>query len=225
MSTRPTLAATTRAVFGKRVSQLRRDGQLPAVVFGHGVPSEPVSVSAHEFDLLRRSAGPNAIIDLKLDGHKARPVLIHGVQSHPVTRRPLHADLFLVTMTEELTVDVQLVSVGVAPAVDLQGGTLLHAMESVKVRALPDHLPQSIEYSVESLADFDAIIHVGDLPIPEGVTLLTDPGEVVAKVLRARVEIPEVAEVAEVEPGIEAGEGGETAAEASSPQTAPASEG
>lgn len=221
MSTRPTLAAMPRAVFGKRVSQLRRDGQLPAVVFGHGAPSEPVSLSAHDFELLRRDAGPNAIIDLKVGGHKARPVLIHGVQLHPVTRRPLHADLFLVRMTEELSVDVPLVSVGVAPAVDLQGGTLLHATEHVRVRALPDNLPQSIEYSVESLVDFDAIIHVGDLEIPEGVVLLTDPGEIVAKALRARVEVPEVtAAPAEGEAAVE----GEAAEEGAEAEAAPVSE-
>jgi len=224
MSTRPTLAATTRAVFGKRVSQLRRDGQLPAVLFGHGVPSEPISLITHDFELLRRDAGPNALIDLKVDGHKARPVLIHGVQSHPVTRRPLHADLFLVRMTEELSVDVPLVPIGVAPAVDMGGGTLLHVMESVKVRALPDHLPQAIEYSVESLVDFDAMIHVGDLAIPEGVTLLTDPGEAVAKVLRARVEAAEVPAEAPLE-GEEAEESAEAAPAAAASEAAPAAEG
>ena len=74
-------------------------------------------------------------------------------------------------MTEELTVDVPLVAIGESPAVDAVGGTLLHPSETVKVRALPDHLPQSIEYSVESLVDFDVAIHVRDLVIPADVTL------------------------------------------------------
>jgi large subunit ribosomal protein L25 len=76
----------------------------------------------------------------------------------------------------------------------------------VKVKALPDHLPQSIEYSIESLVDFDTSIHVSDLAIPEDVTLLTDPDEVVAKVQAPRVEIEEEPVVAE---GEEAGEGEE----------------
>ena len=66
----------------------------------------------------------------------------------PVNRRIVHADLFLVRMTEELTVDVPLVPIGVSSAIDVAGGTLLHMTETVKVRALPDHLPQSIEYQI-----------------------------------------------------------------------------
>ena len=81
-----------------------------------------------------------------------------------------------------------------SPAVELQGGTLLHPSESVSVRALPDHLPQSIEYSIESLVDFDTTIHVRDLTIPDDVTLLTDGDEIIAKVQAPRVE--EVVEVA-----------------------------
>jgi len=212
---RPTLAAASRTVTGKKVVGLRRDGKLPAVVFGHGVDSTNVSVDGHEFELLRRTAGPNALIDLSVDGKRAQAVLVHGVQSHPVTRRPLHVDLFAVRLTEELAVDVPLVAHGTSPLVELQGGTLIHALEHVRVRALPDHLPQSIEYSVESLTDFDATIHVADLPIPSDVTLLTDLGEVVAKVLRPRVEEePEVAPEAEAE-----AEEGPEAAEAAAPES------
>jgi len=85
---------------GKAVAQLRRDGRLPAVVFGHGVESTPVTLDAHDFDRLRRHLGANALVDLAIDGKKARPVLIHGVQVHRVTQRPIHADLFVVKMTE-----------------------------------------------------------------------------------------------------------------------------
>jgi large subunit ribosomal protein L25 len=185
---RPVLAAASRNVTGKQVARLRKDGRLPAVVYGHGLDSANVSVDAHEFEQLRRSAGPNQLIDLAVDGRRAQAVLVHGVQRHPVTRRPLHVDLFAVRLTEELAVDVPLVSVGESPLVDQQGGTLFHALEHIRVRALPEQLPQSIEYSVEALADYEDSIHVRDLAIPSGVTLLTDPGEVVAKVLRARVE-------------------------------------
>ncbi|MDH4141714.1 MAG: 50S ribosomal protein L25, partial [Chloroflexota bacterium] len=168
---RPTLAAEHREVTGKAVNRLRKAGRLPAVVYGHGEGSTNVSVDAHEFDLLRRHTGPNALVDLSVDGGKPTPVLINGVQVHPVNRRPLHADLFLVRMTQELTVDVPLVPVGESIAISQLGGTLLHPSETVKVRALPDHLPQSIEYSIESLLDFDATINVRDLSIPSDVTL------------------------------------------------------
>ena len=211
MSTaRATLAAEHREVLGKKVASLRRSGRLPAVVYGHGIDSDSISVDAHEFERLRRHTGPNALVDLSVDGDKARPVLVHSIQVHPVNRRPLHVDLFLVRMTEELTVEVPLVATGEAPAVTLNGGTLLHPSESVRVRALPDHLPQSIEYSVASLVDFDATIHVRDLTVPSDVTLLTDGDEIIAKVQPPRVEEEPVV-VAEAE-GVE-GEGAEEAAE------------
>jgi large subunit ribosomal protein L25 len=200
-------------VTGKAVARLRRDGVLPAVVYGHGVESTNVSVDAHEFELLRRRTGPNTLIDLAVDGKKAKPVLVHGVQVHPVTRRPLHVDLFLVRMTEEMTVDVPLVAVGTSQAVEIAGGTLMHVAEAVKVRALPDHLPQSIEYPIESLVDFDSVIHVSDLVIPADATLLTDGDEIVAKVLPPRVEIEEAPVVAEAEEAAEGEAEGEGAAE------------
>jgi large subunit ribosomal protein L25 len=209
---RPKLAASRRTLTGKKVAQMRRDGRLPGVVFGRGLTSDSVSVDTHEFEQLRRHAGANTLIDLSVDGGPAAPVLVYGVQTSVITRRPLHVDLYLVRMTEELTVDVPLVSEGTSEAIETGGGTLLHVMEHVRMRALPDHLPQSIHYSIDSLATFDDLIHVSDLAIPSDATLLNDPGEVVAKVLPPRVEEePVVAEAAEG--AEEAGEGAEEAGE------------
>jgi large subunit ribosomal protein L25 len=219
---RATLAAEHRDVTGKKVAHLRHAGRLPAVVYGHGEASANVSVDTHEFEQLRRHTGPNALVDLSIDGDKARPVLVSSVQVHPVNRRPLHIDLFLVRMTEELTVDVPLVATGSSLAVTQHGGTLLHPIESVRIRALPDHLPQSIEYSVESLLDFDATIHVRDLAIPSDVTLMTDGDDIVAKVQAPRVEEEPVvaAEAVEGEEAEEAGEAGEAGAQETGAETA-----
>lgn len=200
---RPTLAAAPRETTGKAVSRLRREGKLPGVVYGHGVESKNVTLDTHEFELLRRHAGPNALIDLSVGGKKPNPVLVHGVQVHPVNRKPLHVDLFLVRMTEELTVDVPLVTTGTSVAVEELGGTLNHQIEHVRVRALPDHLPQSIEYSIESLVDFEATIHVRDLNVPSDVTLLNNPDDVVARVQPPRVEVEEAPEAAEAAEGAE----------------------
>jgi large subunit ribosomal protein L25 len=211
-SSRPSLAAAHRDVTGKKVAHLRKAGKLPAVVYGHGVASTNVTVDAHEFEQLRRRSGPNTLIDLAVDGSKANPVLISDVQLHRVTQRPLHADLFLVRMTEELTVDVPLVATGESEAVNTHGGTLLHPIEHVRVKALPDHLPQSIQYDITSLATFDDVIRLRELEIPADVTLLTDPDEIVAKVIPPRVEeveVPVAAEAAEGAEGAE-GEGAET---------------
>ena len=206
---RPKLAAARRTVTGKKVAYMRRDGRLPAVVYGRGLDSDSVSLDTHQFESLRRHVGPNTLIDLSVDGGATAPVLVHEVQLHRVTRKPLHVDLYVVRMTEELTVDVALISEGESEAVENGGGTLLHVIDHVRVRALPDHLPESIHYSIESLLTFDDAIHVSDLVIPADATLLTDPTEVVAKVLPPRVEEePVVAEVAEGEEGAEGAEEG-----------------
>ena len=152
MSDRPRLAAASRTVIGKKVARLRRAGQLPAVVYGHGTASEPVTVDAHEFNLLRRHVGASTLVDLAVDGEKSRPVIVQAVQVHRVSRRPIHVDLFAVRMTEELTVEVQLVGTGVAPAAE-SGGTLVHPTSSVKVRALPDKLPETLQYDLGTLLD------------------------------------------------------------------------
>jgi large subunit ribosomal protein L25 len=210
IAARPTLTVKERQTTGKAVAKLRRAGQLPGVVYGHGLESANVTVDANEFAKLRRRVGANALIDLTVEGGTTQPVLVSEVQVHPVNRRPLHVDLFVVRMTEELIVEVPLVAVGTSTAVTEQSGTVIHAIDNVRVRALPDHLPQSIEYSIESLVDFESTIHVRDLVIPSDVTLLNDEDELVARVIPPRVE-----EVVEVAPAVpvegEAAEGAEGA--------------
>ncbi len=199
MPDRPSLAALSRTVTGKQVARLRREGLLPAVVYGHGTSSEPLTVDAHEFELLNRHVGPSTLVDLTVDGKKARPVLVSSVQVHPVNRRPLHVDLFAVRMTQELVVEVQLIGEGIAPAADL-GGTLVHPVASVKVRALPDNLPDVLHYDLSPLVDYDTTITVADLQVPDGVTVQAEPTEVIARVLAPRVEVEE-APAAEAEEG------------------------
>ncbi len=215
MPTRPKLAASSRNVTGKAVARLRREGRLPAVVYGHGTASESVSLDAHEFEVLRRHTGASTLIDLAVDGGHVRPVLVHGVQVHPVSRRPLHVDLFAVRMTEELTIEVPLVGTGAAPASEA-GGTLVHPNATVKVRALPGNLPESLTYDLSPLTSYEATITVADLIVPEGVTVQADPSEVVARVLAPRIEELPVAaegEAAEAAEG-EAEPGGEEPATA-----------
>lgn len=213
-TSRPSLQATHREITGKHVARLRSAGQLPAVVYGRGEPSTNVQVDTHAFEQLRRHAGPNTLVDLTIDGDKARPILVHDVQLNHVTGRMLHADLYLVRMTDELTVDVPLVATGESEAIKTLGGTLLHVTEHLRVKALPDHLPQAVTYDLAALETFDDAIHVRDLEIPSDVTLLTDLDEIVAKVAPPRVEEePEVVAPAE-------GEEGEAAAEGEAPAAA-----
>lgn len=213
MPDRPRLEAATRTDTGtSAAARLRRDGRLPAVLYGHGLASQSLSVDAHELTVLRRHVGATTLVDLVVDGHKPQPVLVHGVQLHKLTHRPLHVDLFAVRMTEELTAEVPLVGDGMAPATEL-GGTLVHSLTSIKVRALPNDLPEAIHYDLSPLTGYDQAITVADLVAPHGVAIHADPAEVVARVLQPRVE--EVAPTAEAEAGpASAEESAETPAEA-----------
>jgi large subunit ribosomal protein L25 len=211
MSARPSLAAASRSVTGKAVAQLRRQGQLPAVVYGHGTASETLTLDAHDFDQLRRRVGASTLVDLAVDGGKSRPVLVQNVQVHRLSRRPIHVDLFAVRMTEELTVEVPLIGLGVASAVD-NGGTLVHPVSTVKVRALPANLPESLSYDLGRLDSYEATITAADLVAPDGVTIQADPADVIARVLPPRVE--EAPVVAEVEGEVPEGEDAEAEAPA-----------
>ncbi len=199
MSARPRVLAQRRQLAGKAVARLRRQGILPGVVYGHGVASESIQVDAREFENVRRHAGRNALLDLALDGGRPRPVMVHAVQEHPVSRKAVHVDFFTVRMTEEMVVDVPIVLVGESPAVERMGGTLLHLRNEISVRALPGSLPQSAEVDISRLETFDDALHVSDIVLPDGVTLLTDPEEQVARVLAPRIEEEEVAAPAAVE--------------------------
>ncbi|MGZ3588255.1 MAG: 50S ribosomal protein L25 [Candidatus Limnocylindrales bacterium] len=220
MSSRPELVAHRREITGKAVARLRREGLLPAVLYGHGHASESLQVDAKQFEVLRRHSGRNALVDLKVDGSGAQPVMVYGVQEHPVTRRPLHVDFFLVKMTEEMTVDVPVAMIGESYAVAKSGGTLLHLLDTVKVRALPADVPSALELDVTPLETFEAMLYVRDLRAQERVTIVTDGDEPLARVQPPRVEeLPIAAEEAveegapeeEVEEGAgTAGEGGES---------------
>lgn len=217
MTTRPALTAHRRDVTGKNVARLRRQGILPAVVYGHGEASEAIEIDAKAFDTLARTAGRHALIDLKVDGGHARPAMIHGVQEHPVRRTPIHVDFYLVRMTEEITMDVPLEATGESVAVAKHGGTLLQTLDHVRVRALPGDMPRTVPFDISVLDSFEASIRVRDLVVPARAAILTDADEAVAHVQPSRAEIEREAEAAPAPAAEGAAEGAEAApAEASS---------
>ena len=213
MSTRPVVSAESREVIGKKVSNLRRQGILPAVVYGGARESQAIQLDAREFDVLRRTTARNTLVDLKVGKAKATPVLLQGIHEHPVRRHPMHVDFLVVSMTEAITVDVPVNYMGDSTAADKLGGTLLHMRESVSISALATALPQAIDLDITPLDSFEAVLHVSDLIVPEDVTILTDPGEPLARVQPPRVEEEPVTglEGEELEEGAEVLEGEEGA--------------
>jgi large subunit ribosomal protein L25 len=207
------VSAEPREVIGKKVSVLRRQGKLPAVVYGHGHASRAIQLDARDFDVLMRTTSRNTLVDLKIGGGRATPVLLHGIHEHPVRRHPMHVDFLVVKLTEVITVDVPINYMGDSFAVEKQGGTLLHMRESVSVSVLPTAMPSALDLDVSSLHDFDAVLHVRDLVVPEGVTVLTDAEEPLARVQPPRVEEALVTEAEAAAPAAEAAPA-ESAAEA-----------
>jgi large subunit ribosomal protein L25 len=222
VSTRPVVSAEPREVVGKKVSVLRRQGILPAVVYGGDQESQSIQLDAREFDVLRRTTTKNTLVDLKIGKAKATPVLLQGIHEHPVRRHPMHVDFQVVSMTEAITIDVPVNYMGDSTAADKLGGTLLHLRESVSISALATALPSAIDLDITPLDSFESVLHVSDLIVPDGVEILTDPEEPLARVQPPRVEEEPVfgeGEGEELEEGAEGEEGeeGEEGAEPTEP--------
>lgn len=188
-ATRTELTVVPREVLGKKVKVLRRAGLTPANIFGHHVESLAIQVSTDELKHVLRTAGRNDIVYLRLDGQEARPTFVRAVQQNPVSDAILHVDFLQISLKEKVRLDVPLHLVGLAPAVDRLGGIMMHGLDHVAVEALPTDVPSFIEIDVSGLEEIGDAVKVSDLPIPEGVTVLTDMEQVVAKVAPPAVEL------------------------------------
>ena len=205
------LTLDAREAYGKANKRLRRTGMVPGVVYGKGHESTPVQVESKVFDTLYRAAGRTSVIKFHLPGEgRATSGLIKSVQRHPLSGNAVHVDFFLVNLRQEMELDVPLVFIGDSPAVVDGGGTLLHSMSQVHVKALPNDIPQQIEVNVATLLNFDVAIHVRDLNLNRDlVHVLTDGDALVAMVVPPRQEEEPETVAAESEEGAELAEGAE----------------
>ena len=209
--TRTELKVAPRDVLGKKVKALRRQGVTPANIYGSHVDSQSIQLSTDELRHVLKTAGRNDIIYLRLDGDDPRPTFIRDIQQNPITDAILHVDFLQISLREQVKADVPIHLVGLAPAVDTYQGILMHGLDHVSVEALPTEVPSFIEVDVSTLEELNQTLHVSDVPVPDGVTILTDVEQVIAKVAPPAVE-PEP-EVEEAEEGVEGEEGAEEAAE------------
>lgn len=194
MATRTMLNLQDRQVVGKKVKQLRRQGILPATVYGKGVGPFAVQLEARTFQDLYRKSGRSTLIDLDIPGQKAISAFIHSIQRHPVSRQIIHVDFLAVDLKTNVTVSVPLHLIGTSPLVALGDAILNQALNSVSVTALPTDIPSHIDYDISSLDSFDKSVHVSDLQLPENVTMATDGDELVANLSQPRQEEPETVE-------------------------------
>lgn len=189
------LQATKRA--GEKTDSVRASGRIPAVFYGFGKESTPVSVPSIDFIKLFKQAGETTAITLDMGGEKV-PTLIHDIQRDPVTGEPTHVDFLVVDMNKEAEVAVPIEFTGLAEAEKSGIGMVMKIMHEVEVRALPANLPHSIVVDITGLVTLQDVIHAKDLTLPNGVSLMTDGEDVVASV-SAYVEEKEEAPVLDLE--------------------------
>jgi large subunit ribosomal protein L25 len=171
------IAAEPRDKFGKGAArQLRRDGKIPAVLYGH--QQEPVHLALPEHELFLALKTPNVLLNLDITGSKSELAIPKAVQKDPVKRTLEHVDLLLVRSGEKVTVEIPVVTEGeIAP-----GGLLELVLTSLSVEAEATHIPGSVTVSVAGLEEGSQIT-AADVPLPTGSSLVTDPEAVVVHVL------------------------------------------
>ncbi|HEX7662033.1 MAG TPA: 50S ribosomal protein L25/general stress protein Ctc [Pseudonocardiaceae bacterium] len=204
------LAAEPRTEFGKGAARrTRRAGKIPAVLYGHGSDPKHLALPALEFARVVREHGQNAVLTLDIDSAGTELALTKTVTTHPIKNYIEHVDLLVVRRGEKVTVDVHVVVNGEAAPSTL----VTQDASTVQVEADALNIPEQFEVSIEGAAAGTQIT-AGQIPLPEGVTLVSDP-----ETLVVNVEVAPTAEELEGE-GAEAAEG--EAAEAATAEEAEA---
>lgn len=187
---RVSVKAVPRTAVGKNaVKKIRRSGLVPAILYGKARAPLPLAVGRKDLLAAIQQGGRNVLIDLRIARNgeeESDTVMIADIQRHHLRREILHVDLHHVSLTETLVVHVPVVLVGTPEGV-ASGGILEHHLREVVVRCLPTQIPDRLTVNVSRLRIGDSI-HVRDLPVAEGVELVTPPEEVIASVVATAAE-------------------------------------
>jgi large subunit ribosomal protein L25 len=202
-----TLKVQPRQVSGRAVKTLRREGIVPANIFGRNIESQSIQVSADEFGKAFAKAGETSIINLTIEGEKeSRPVLISAVHTHSVTGQPLHVDFHEVDLTKKVTATIPVELVGEAPAESDLGAVIVQQLTEIDVEALPTDLPEKISIDITGLKAFDDSVTIADIKLDSEKITIDAARETVV------VQAQEPQKEEEPEP-VEAVEGEEATAE------------
>ncbi|HEU5226907.1 MAG TPA: 50S ribosomal protein L25 [Ktedonobacteraceae bacterium] len=189
------LEIAPREAMGKATKRLRRAGIIPANIFGHKEPSQSVQFDALTFERLRRVHGTRSVLTLRMSSAAPQTVLIRRIERSPLTGEILHVDFSRVNLSERVEVKVPLHFVGESPGVKVEKGVLLHLMEAIAVECPVTDMVEYLEVDVAPLTSIDSTLHVRDVKLPEGYSLVSDPEEPIAKIAATRAEVAEEAEV------------------------------
>ncbi len=189
MSDRVMIVAESRTVTGKKVKKLRRDGFIPGVIYGQ---SEPVNIQMDVKPLRRalRVAGTTQLATIDVDG-KEYTVLARQIQQHVTRRDIVHVDFLEVDMAVTIRSEAEIVAVGESALSESGEGMISIALYSIEIECLPDALISEIEVDLSTIENVDDTIVVGDLDIPDGVTVLNDPDTLIARFTYARADVEE----------------------------------
>lgn len=215
------LKASLREGTGKQAAvKVRKQGLVPGIVYHRGENSVAISLVEKDFlKILRSAEGENVLISLTIEGSKkSRPVLIKEIQHHPLKRSVLHVDFNEISLSEKITIDVEVVAQGEPAGVKQEGGILEHVLREVKIQCLPADIPKHIDVDITNLKLNDSV-HVRDLKLGEKIKVLTDPDALLFQVklpVEEKVEetVPDAAQEVEVirekkeEPGTAGASGG-----------------
>lgn len=211
---RESLTASKRSITGKQVKHLRRDGIVPANLYGKGIDSQALQLPLKDFQKVYDEVHETGLVDLTVEGGEKYPVLIKNVHIHPTTYEPLHADFFKVNLKEKVHATIPIIAVGEAKAVAEKVGVLLQTLNEVEVEALPTDLPESIEINIENLSNVDDSLTLADVKLPEGVEIMAEPTEMIFRIGElVSEEVEELAEQMEAEAEAAAEEAATEAAE------------
>jgi len=200
MAAKIKLESSVRKVLGRKVKSLRREGVLPANIFGKNIKSIAIQVDLGEFQKVFGLAGETALVEINLNG-KVHPVLISEVQVDPVSNLPVHADFKEVDLKEKVTADVPVELIGESPVEKSGAGTLVQQVEEIQVEALPMDLPEKFELDASVLTKVDDSFSIADIKVGDKVTILDNKDKIIAKVEALREEEEEPEPVAEVVEG------------------------
>lgn len=195
------LKAKPRTELGKKVKSLRRAGFLPAVVYGEGVESQPISVPYRDFERVYREAGESTLVTLEVDGKKHNAI-IHNPARDPLKGHLLHVDFYVVRMDKPIRARIPVEVSGESPAVKNLGGILVKVMQEIEIEALPKDLPHVLTVDVSALSELESRLLVKDISLPPGVKIHAEDDDAVIIVEAPRTE--EELKALEEAPAVEA---------------------
>ncbi len=177
------LLVQTREILGKKIKSLRKQGFIPAELYGHGLENQHLSVSAKEFGKIFKQAGESTLIKLKVKDGKEFNVLIHDIVKNALTDEISNIDFYSVKMDEKIKARVPLEFIGESPAVKEKGGVLIKSMHEIEVESLPADLPHHLTVDVSHLTEIGSSLSVINLEAPAKVKILVNPETVIASVI------------------------------------------